>query len=515
MGARERGCMSDDGHGAQSGSLTADSGPEQVHSAPEVPEPPAPRGIRGLRDRFPRTSGYLLRSLLLAAATIIILALIATIMTAWSVINTVQRYDDSDGYSVTGGDGAATWSSVVGYSAAGQWYDLLGSLGGLLPAAVLVTLVLAQPLMEFGWRRTRSWGLGSLLGLVPIAAVGIVVCVVIALSLSRSGGTTEYDAGLAVWTGLGTGVWIAVVYGIPILLIAATVMGLSRLADRRRMRPIVLGAASVIVVAVIIGSIGLFRPPPPEVAADQQISSSIDRFTNELDGLGGIADIDVLGSGATITMAFDAEETDVLEVAMAARDAAEAQTQPDIVIVVLQREPEPGTAAALADPPAVPWRFQLVPTDLPVDDLPDQVERLIASETLGVQVVVTQERPAITVPSIAALPEAVRLLSGLYPAGALLAAPERFSMVLDPEELSPAMVDSILTVVAAFPDAEFEVTEQPKLYVNHIAPDGAAAIVAMLQDPALAGTSPSGYPAEYQIRTSGPDGEVFLDGTFG
>jgi hypothetical protein len=182
---------------------------------------------------------------------------------------------------------------------------------------------------------------------------------------------------------------------------------------------------------------------------------------------------------------------------------------------VIQREPDPTSQAQQQDPPRGPWRVQLVPSDRSIDEIADQLQRLMLTERLQVDidVDVADGTPRITVFSMEALPAAVRELRELYPDGASYSVPGRFSMVDDPSELSPAMVDAILAIVEAYPGIEIEVTTQPKLWITDVTPEQGAAIVTILQNPALAGTSPSGYPLDYSISTSGPDQD--LEGTFG
>lgn len=463
------------------------------------------RKARVLRARFPRTSAYLLRSLVLAASTIVVVSLTTVTIAGWGILNSQQRYRDSDGYRITGGEHPATWSDALGFSPAGQWYSVLGTIGGYLPGALAIMLLLVQPAMELGVRWTRSRGLGVILGLVPVAVIGLVICALIAGSLGRG----DSPAWAIFWTAFGTVVFIAVAYGLPILLLTACIIGVALLAERRRLRPVILGVAAALTIAIGIGSIGLFRPPPITPVAEQPV---VGEFVRTLSPLVGVTGVEVVGPAATIMLAPDAEEAEILAVARAAVEAADDQSE--IVLVVLQRES--GRDGAMANDPAyAPWRLQLLPSGFPTDTLPTQVSRVLGAEQLGVRMVITSERPAITVPSIAALPEVVAALGELVPDGASVDVPERFSMVYDPSQLSPAMVDAVVAVAVAYPDAEFEVTQQPKLYVNHVSPEAAAAIEAILRDPALAGSSPSGYPAEYQIRTSGPDGEAFLEGTFG
>ncbi|MGK9147783.1 hypothetical protein KXS11_09180 [Plantibacter flavus] len=476
--------------------------------APSASTAPPARGPRRLIARHPRVSGYLLRSLLLVASTIIIVTVVVVAMTAWGISNSVRRYDETDGYLTTGGQGEATWSSVAGYSVAGNWYAMLGSLGAFLPVAAAIMLLLVQPAMEVSRRWVSSAGLRALLGLVPIAVVGVGVSVLVSIGLSSGGALSFFGSAAA------TSAWISVVYGVPILLVAAFVIGLATLAEHRVMQIVVLVVAAVVTVAVVIGSIGVFRPASEDTAVDRDgPATAVAEFEREISGLAGVVSVDVLGAGATVVVAAEADAASVIAAAEAARDAADADSE--IVLVVLERQALPGSAASRTVPATGQWRVQLVPSEFPSDTLPTQIQRALAAEALGVTVVHTGVRPAITVPSIAALPDAVHALEEIYPDGAYYSVADRFSMALSPSTLSRPMVDAVLAAVAANPDAEYEVTEQPKLSVDHVTPEAAAAIEAILQDPALAGTSPSGVPVEYQIRTSGPDGDIVLEGVFG
>ncbi|WP_229939673.1 hypothetical protein [Plantibacter cousiniae (nom. nud.)] len=504
--------MSDDG----SGMRIADAEPDAAPSGS-----PAPTGRAGLRSRFarhPRTSAYLLRSAVLAASTTVVVSVVVGVIAAWGILARQMEYRDGDGYRITGGPNPATWSDAVSFSPAGEWYSVLGTIGSFLWLALAVVLLLVQPATELGGRWARSRGFGAFFGLVPVAVVGLVICVIAAFGIT--GGNSP--AWLVGWTSFGTIVWLAVVYGLPILLVVAAVIGLATLADRGGRRRFLLILGAVLAVAVVAGSIGLFRPPALEPVVGPPIGGEAAAFTQALEPLDGVASVEVVGAGATVLIAADAGADEVLAAAQAARQVSEeqaaaaqaAEIQPAIVMVVMARESS-GTDLAADDPQAAPWRLQLVPSEFPAGTLTTQVDRLLRAEALGVQMVITGDRPAITVSSIAALPGVVAALAEIAPDGAYVSVPERFSMVFDPLELSPAMVDAIVGVVVANPNAEFELTAQPKLYVNHVTPEAAAAIDAILRDPALAGTSPSGYPAEYQIHTIGPDGDVYLEGTFG
>lgn len=504
--------MSDDGSGMQ----TADAEPDAA--AFGRPTPAGRARVERLAVGLSRMSAYLRRSAVLAASTTVVVSVVVGVIAAWGILARQMKYRDGDGYRITGGGNPATWSDAVSFSTAGEWYSVLGAIGTYLWFALAVVLLLVQPATELGGRWARSRGFGALFGLVPVAVVGLVICVVAALRIDGS----NSPGWLVSWTSFGTVVWLAVVYGLPILIVVAAIVGLAALADREGHRRFLLVLAAVLAVAVVAGSIGLFRPPALEPVAGPPIGGEAAAFTQALEPLDGVASVEVLGAGATILMAADAGADEVIAAALVARQVAQEQAaaaqdaglQPSLVMVVLARESS-NTDRAADDPQAAPWRLQLVPSEFPVETLATQVDRLLRAEALGVQMVITGDRPAITVPSIAALPGVVAALAEIAPDGAYVSVPERFSMVFDPLELGPAMVDAIVGVVVANPNAEFELTAQPKLYVNHVTPEAAAAIDAILRDPALAGTSPSGYPAEYQIHTIGPDGDVYLEGTFG
>jgi hypothetical protein len=504
--------VSDDG----SGTRIADPEPDAASSG--SPTSAGRAGAGSLTVGLSRMSAYLRRSAVLAAATIVVVSVVVGVIAALGILDRQMEYRDGDGYRITGGANPATWSDAVSFSPAGEWYSVLGTIGTTLWLALAVVLLLVQPAAELGGRWARSRGFGAFFGLVPVAVVGLVICVIAAVRIAGS----NSPGWLVGWTSFGTVVWLAVVYGLPILLVVAAIVGLAKLADRGKRRRVLLVLGAVLAVAVIAGSLGLFRPPPLQPVAGPPVGGEAAAFTQALEPLDGVASVDVVGAGATVLMDADAGAEEVLAAALAARQVSEeqaaaaqaAEVQPAIVMVVLARESS-GTDQAADDPPAAPWRLQLVPSEFPADTLPAQVDRVLRAEALGIQMVITGDRPAITVPSIAALPGVVATLAEIAPDGAYVSVPERFSMVYDPLDLSPAMVDAIVGVVVANPNAEFELTAQPKLYVNHVTPEAAAAIDAILRDPALAGTSPSGYPAEYQIHTIGPDGDVYLEGTFG
>ncbi|HXH34395.1 MAG TPA: hypothetical protein VNJ54_08290 [Plantibacter sp.] len=459
-------------------------------------------GRRGVR-------GYLVRTLSLAAATVLLLGVCGVVAALFEVVGTGIRVDRDTGvYGSTAPLAAGTPSEAE------IWYQMLGSLGGWLPLALAVMLLLVQPLMELVRRWTPSRGLAYLAGLGAVAIAGICF-----------GLYLVFSAPLATWIGGGTGsapvaeigsalsllVFGLVAYGTPVLIIAALIIGLSLAIDRRRVRSITAGLAGLLVVAVVVAGTGAFRPPPAQDVAAAQRSETVDGFTRALEGIGGIADIEVVGAGATVTMALDAGVGQVLAAADAARQTGE-QLQ-GIAIVVIQREPDPESPAQRQDPPRGPWRVQLVPSDRSVEETTDQLQRLMLTERLQVEIALTDGFPLVTVYSMEALPAAVRELREIYPDGAHYRVEDRFSMTDDPSGLSTPMIEAILDIAAAYPAVEIEVVAQPKLFIADVTPEQAAAIVAILADPALAGTSPSGYPSDYSIDTSGPDED--LEGTFG
>lgn len=499
----------DDAEASAAGSVHATStvatspDPDDAYADPQDPARRSPRVAFLI--------AYLIRSVDLVVSAVLIIAIGGVVTTLFDIVGTAMRVDQS-----TGSYGPDAPLVLGGPSGAELWYQMLGSLGGWILLAVGVMLVIVQPVMEVVRRRTPSRGLAYVSGLTAVMVAGIGFGVLVVFGIPPVGLIASGAAGGLV-SNLGSALAILVfglvVYGAPVLIVAALIMLLSFAIGRRRVRVVTAVLAGLIVVAVIVASTGAFRPPPAREVAAAQRSEAEDGFTRALADIDGIADIEVVGHGATVTMSLDAGVGQVLGAADAAKRAGEDLE--GIAIVVIQREPDPTSAAQQQDPPRGPWRVQLVPSDQSIDEIADELQRLMLTERLQVSIAVTEGAPLITVFSMDALPAAVRELRGIYPAGAHYRVPERFSMADDPAELSVPMVDAILAVVEAYPDVEIEVNAQPKLYVNDVTPEEAAAIVAILQDPALAGTSPSGYPADYQIHTSGPEGDVYLEGTFG
>lgn len=459
-------------------------------------------GRRGVR-------GYLLRALSLAAATVLLVGICGVAAALVDIVGTGIRVDRD-----TGVYGSTAPLASGAPSEAEIWYRMLGSLGGWLPLALAVMLLLVQPVMELVRRWTPSRGLAYLAGLGTVAIAGICFGLYLVFSgpiVAWIGGGTSSAPVAEIGSALSILVFGLVAYGTPVLIIAALGIGLSLAIDRRRVRAISAGVAGLLVVAVVVAGTGAFRPPPAQDVAATQRAETVDGFTRALDDIGGIADIEVVGAGATVTMALDAGVGQVLAAADAARQAGE-QLQ-GIAIVVIQRAPDPASPAQRQDPPRGPWRVQLVPSDRDVDETAEQLQRLMLTERLQVGIALTEGFPSVTVYSMEALPAAVRELREIYPDGAHYRVQDRFSMTDDPSELSTPMIDVILDIVTAYPTIEIEVVAQPKLFIADVTPEQAAAIVAMLTDPAVAGTSPSGYPADYSIDTSGPDED--LEGTFG
>lgn len=452
-------------------------------------------------------SSSLVRSLDLAVSAVLIVAVAGIVTTLLSIIGTAIPADQA-----TGSYGMEAPIVANGPSVAELWYQMLGSLGGWILVAVGVMLLIVQPVVELIRRATPSRGLVALRAAAAVAVAG-------------SGFGVLMMPGSELWTavfGGSTGtlgstlmflVFGLVAYGVPVLIAAAIIALLTAVIGRRRVRIVTQVLAVLVVVAVIVASTGAFRPPPAQAVAAAQRTEAIDGFTDALADVDGVADIDVDGHGATVTMSLDAGVGQVLAAASAAKRVGDDLQ--GIAIVVIQREPDPTSQAQQQDPPRGPWRVQLVPSDRSIDEIADQLQRLMLTERLQVDidVDVADGTPRVTVFSMEALPAAVRELRELYPDGASYSVQDRFSMVDDPSELSPAMVDAILAVVEAYPGVEIEVTTQPKLWITDVTPEQGAVIVAILQNPALAGTSPSGYPVDYSISTSGPDQD--LEGTFG
>ncbi|WP_138945415.1 hypothetical protein [Plantibacter sp. M259] len=489
----------DDAEASAAGSVVATS---TVATSPDPDDASSdPRDPARRSPRVAFLTAYLIRSLDLAVAAVLTVAVGGVITTLFRIVGTAMSVDQS-----TGSYGPDAPIVLGGPSAAELWYQTVGSLGGWILVAVGVMLVIVQPVMEVVRRATPSRGLAYLGGLAAVVVAGIGFGVLVIF-------------GISPWTWLGANLGSAlaflvfglIAYGIPVLIVAALIMLLTFVIGRRRVRVVTAVLAGLVVVAVIVTSTGAFRPPPAREVAAAQRSEAVDGFTRALADIDGIADIEVVGHGATVTMSLDAGVGQVLGAADAAKRAGEDLE--GIAIVVIQREADPTSLAQQQDPPRGPWRVQLVPSDQSIDEIADELQRLMLTERLQVSIAVTEGAPLITVFSMDTLPAAVRELRGIYPDGAHYRVPERFSMPDDPAELSVPMVDAILAVVEAYPGVEIEVTTQPKLWITDVTPEQGAAIVAILQDPALAGTSPSGYPVGYSINTSGTDQD--LEGTFG
>ncbi|MET3511565.1 hypothetical protein [Plantibacter flavus] len=485
--------VSDVGPVVATSTVATSSEPDDASTDPQYPA--------GRSPRVAFLIAYLTRSLDLAVAAVLIVGVGGVITTLFNLIGQGLRPEPP-----TGSYGPDAPIVLGGPSEAELWYQTVGSLGGWILVAVGVMLVIVQPVMEVIRRVTSSRGLAYLGGLTAVVAAGIGFGVLVIF-------------GISPWTWLGANLGSAlafllfglIAYGIPVLMVAAVIMLLTFVIGRRRVRVVTAALAGLVVVAVIVASTGAFRPPPAQEVAAAQRSEAVDGFTRALADIDGIADIEVVGHGATVTMSLDAGVGQVLGAADAAKRAGEELE--GIAIVVIQREADPTSLAQQQDPPRGPWRVQLVPSDQSIDEIADELQRLMLTERLQVSIAVTEGAPLITVFSMDALPTAVRELRAIYPDGAHYRVPERFSMADDPSELSVPMVDAILAVVEATPGIEIEVTTQPKLWITDVTPEQGAAIVAILQDPALAGTSPSGYPVDYSINTSGTDQDV--EGTFG
>jgi hypothetical protein len=489
----------DDAEASELGAVVATS---TVATSPDPDDASAdPQDPARRSPRVAFLTAYLIRSLDLAVAAVLTVAVGGVITTLFRIVGTAMSVDQS-----TGSYGPDAPIVLGGPSEAELWYQTVGSLGGWILVAVGVMLVIVQPVMEVIRRATPSRGLAYLGGLTAVVAAGIGFGVLVIF-------------GISPWTWLGANLGSAlaflvfglIAYGIPVLVVAAFIMLLTSVIGRRRVRVVTAVLAGLVVVAVIVASTGAFRPPPAREVAAAQRSEAVDGFTRALADIDGIADIEVVGHGATVTMSLDAGVGQVLGAADAAKRAGEDLE--GIAIVVIQREADPTSLAQQQDPPRGPWRVQLVPSDQSIDEIADELQRLMLTERLQVSIAVTEGAPLITVFSMETLPAAVRELRAIYPDGAHYRVPERFSMADDPAELSVPMVDAILAVVEAYPGVEIEVTTQPKLWITDVTPEQGAAIVAILQDPALAGTSPSGYPVDYSINTSGTDQDV--EGTFG
>ncbi|WP_314139033.1 hypothetical protein [uncultured Plantibacter sp.] len=485
--------VSDVGPVVATSTVATSSEPDDASTDPQYPA--------GRSPRVAFLIAYLTRSLDLAVSVVLIVGVGGVITTLFNLIGQGLRPEPP-----TGSYRPDAPIVLGGPSEAELWYQMLGSLGGWILVAVGVMLVIVQPVMEVIRRVTPSRGLAYLGGLTAVVGAGIGFGVLVIF-------------GISPWTWLGANLGSAlafllfglIAYGIPVLMVAAVIMLLTFAIGRRRVRVVTAGLAGLVVVAVIVASTGAFRPPPAQEVAAAQRSEAVDGFTRALADIDGIADIEVVGHGATVTMSLDAGVGQVLGAADAAKRAGEELE--GIAIVVIQREADPTSLAQQQDPPRGPWRVQLVPSDQSIDELADELQRLMLTERLQVSIAVTEGAPLITVFSMDTLPAAVRELRAIYPDGAHYRVPERFSMADDPSELSVPMVDAILAVVEATPGVEIEVTTQPKLWITDVTPEQGAAIVAILQDPALAGTSPSGYPVDYSINTSGTDQDV--EGTFG
>lgn len=485
--------VSDVGPVVATSTVATSSEPDDASTDPQYPA--------GRSPRVAFLIAYLTRSLDLAVSAVLIVGVGGVITTLFNLIGQGLRPEPP-----TGSYGPDAPIVLGGPSEAELWYQMLGSLGGWILVAVGVMLVIVQPVMEVIRRVTPSRGLAYLGGLTAVVGAGIGFGVLVIFGISPW-----------TWPGANLGSALAfllfglIAYGIPVLMVAAVIMLLTFAIGRRRVRVVTAGLAGLVVVAVIVASTGAFRPPPAQEVAAAQRSEAVDGFTRALADIDGIADIEVVGHGATVTMSLDAGVGQVLGAADAAKRAGEDLE--GIAIVVIQREADPTSPAQQQDPPRGPWRVQLVPSDQSIDEIADELQRLMLTERLQVSIAVTEGAPLITVFSMDTLPAAVRELRGIYPDGAHYRVPERFSMADDPTELSVPMVDAILAVVEATPGVEIEVTTQPKLWIADVTPEQGAAIVAILQDPALAGTSPSGYPVDYSINTSGTDQDV--EGTFG
>lgn len=477
--------------------------------APRDTAPEAPPGERSSRQVRSAVVGYLRRSLVLATATIILVAAAHAVATAVSIVGTgfVAERD-------TGAYGPTSPITTGGPSEAELWYQSLSSLGGWLLVALGVMLLIVQPVMELVRRWTPSRGLANLSGLAAVATAGVGFGVFYAFGgsvVTWIAGGTSAAPGFGFGTALAVLLFGLVVYGIPILIVAALALGLALLIDRRGVRTIAAGVAGLIVAVLIVTSTGAFRPPPAQDVAAAQRAEAVQGFTRALDDIDGISSIEVVGAGATVTMALDASVGDVISAADAAKRAGEQL--PGIAIVVIQREEDPSSTAQQQDPARGPWRVQLVPSDRSADEIADELQRLMLTERLQVRISLTEGLPLVTADSMEVLPAAVRELRTLYPEGAHYSVPGRFTMTDDPSRLNTAMVDVILDIVTAYPAVKIEVNDDAKLFIGGVKPDEAPAIIAMLQEPALAGTSPTGSPADYVIYLSG-DGDD-IDGTFG
>lgn len=473
----------------------------------ETIDPEAPPRDRSWQQVRSVVVGYLRRSLVLASATVILVAVVHAVATMVSVVGTGIRVERD-----TGAYGPTSPIITGGPSEAELWYQSLSPLGGWLLVALGVMLLIVQPVMAVVRRWTPSRGLANLGGLAAVAMAGVVFGVLVAFGGSIftwiAGGASNAP-GADLGSALAVLVFGLVVYGIPALIVAALALGLAVLIDRRGVRTIATGVAGLIVVVLIVASTGAFRPPPAQDVAASQQGEAVQGFTRALDGIDGIANIEVVGAGATITMALDASVGDVISAADAAKRAGEQL--PGIAIVVIQRKEDPTSTAQQQDPPRGPWRVQLVPSDRGADEIADELQRLMLTERLQVKISLTEGLPLITADSMEALPAAVRELRTLYPDGAHYSVPGRFTMTDDPSQLSTAMVDVILDIVTAYPAVKIEVNQDAKLFVGGVTPEEAPTIIEMLQQ--VAGTSPTGSPADYVIYLSG-DGDD-IDGTFG
>jgi len=226
----------------------------------------------------------------------------------------------------------------------------------------------------------------------------------------------------------------------------------------------------------------------------------------------------------SVEMTVTMTETATSEEAVAAADAELAFSEDSAVDGEWTARLDAGRQTTLPEDDVSARRamsLQIFPAgDLPIADAIDGAVRI--SQSPGVETVSTfRDRASVNsidAASLALAYDGVSSESLLASGGDYGTTDGRVQLAVIPEQVSPAVIRTIIGQAASYPAADvalvapLEGTSAPSLFFNGVTAADAAAILSALTDPALAGELVSPFTIPIAIRSDAGDASGFVGG---